>query len=675
MKIRVVQCYKLHRKTRRKRACRQGTFCSSYSPSILRDYRAAIITLNWTRWRLLAHPNILCHSTYHGPRDLSAYDEIYRPKRIVIETVPSGQNIWRFVPRARRESGVENEGMWPRVINICGQLVHCSQEQWDIYKLDPAYDCYVPLPPKLTTISKKAPNYSAQAPPPMSTHGVPLTPPKSKRRPPSPGPSDGENSPRLHKKFRRAMSLGSSDGHPVTETDEEEDEVVEIVVDDGNRSRTTGPKQTRPHRHTHSGKSAGHGARSKDFQKQDDIHRHKGDSSKPKAAAPVHSEEPEIVDLTMMDDEMDVETPPTKRREPTPPPFAPSNKRMRTGPSAADKPSVRDKRTRREKKLSEQFKQRVNEWNERQNNEFLAGLFASVPEYLFRHSQPNGVHEDNPQSAASEDTREENEEVLRQAAIEESRRKLAELEKDRPLWEQAAMRRAAEERAQEEARRVRKEAERRRAAEAEAAAWRRREAARAEKERQMRAERERVERERRRRQQQRGSWSYGPWTAVRALERYKMLCESFDTAKFTTEEPVTFDIVPWPVLMAPHALRVEDVDWAAVEAFFGAAKMHMRGQDYKAFVEKSHKRFHPDRWRSRGVLKSVEDDELRGCLEVASNTVAQALTPLWREVKALVIIDLPSGLWTIGLKICYLRPEVFSLAISPQRHFRASCFT
>ena len=44
-------------------------------------------------------------------------------------------------------------------------------------------------------------------------------------------------------------------------------------------------------------------------------------------------------------------------------------------------------------------------------------------------------------------------------------------------------------------------------------------------------------------------------------------------------------------------------------------------------------RFHPDRWRARGLLKSMQDDDGRGFVEVAANTVAQALTPLWREVK------------------------------------------
>jgi hypothetical protein len=231
------------------------------------------------------------------------------------------------------------------------------------------------------------------------------------------------------------------------------------------------------------------------------------------------------------------------------------------------------------------------------------------------------------------------EEAARQAAIEESKRKLAELEADRPLWEAAAHARMERERQEEEARQ-RKAAERRRSqtreAEADAAQRAREEHLAAEREAQRKREEEhaaRLERERRARQQ-RERWAFGPWTPQRALERYRTLSETFDNTKFTVaENPLTFEVVPWPVLASPVTFRVEDVDWTAVEKFFEAVRGLMRPQDYKVFVEKSHRRFHPDRWRSRGLLISVMDEEERACLEVASNTVAQALTPLWREIK------------------------------------------
>jgi hypothetical protein len=53
-------------------------------------------------------------------RKLSLNEELYRPKRVVIETTPSGESFWRFVPKARREEGVLDEGKWPRVVEICG---------------------------------------------------------------------------------------------------------------------------------------------------------------------------------------------------------------------------------------------------------------------------------------------------------------------------------------------------------------------------------------------------------------------------------------------------------------------------------------------------------------------------------------------------------------------------
>jgi hypothetical protein len=52
-------------------------------------------------------------------RKLSIKEELCRPRRIVIETSP-GNSLWRYVPNARLEDDVEDEGEWPRAINICG---------------------------------------------------------------------------------------------------------------------------------------------------------------------------------------------------------------------------------------------------------------------------------------------------------------------------------------------------------------------------------------------------------------------------------------------------------------------------------------------------------------------------------------------------------------------------
>ena len=42
------------------------------------------------------------------------------PKRIVVEIAANGKSTWRFVPRAKMDDGVDNEGIWPRVVDLCG---------------------------------------------------------------------------------------------------------------------------------------------------------------------------------------------------------------------------------------------------------------------------------------------------------------------------------------------------------------------------------------------------------------------------------------------------------------------------------------------------------------------------------------------------------------------------
>jgi hypothetical protein len=208
---------------------------------------------------------------------------------------------------------------------------------------------------------------------------------------------------------------------------------------------------------------------------------------------------------------------------------------------------------------------------------------------------------------------------MHEELIAESRRKIAELERDRPLWEAAARARERQEQEEEEERR----AARARAEQERLEAERERERAR-----QAAAE---AEAARRRKEAQRARWARGPWTSQRALERYRVLCESFDeTAKPAS---LSFDDIPWPTLCAPLTFGPEDIDWAAVETFFRTVRGHMRAQDYRVFVEKSHRRFHPDRWSARGLLAAIKDDDARGMIEVAANTVAQALTPLWREAR------------------------------------------
>ena len=51
---------------------------------------------------------------------LTLNQEFCHSKRIVIETTVEGKSFWRFVPNARKDKGLIDEAMWPRVIDICG---------------------------------------------------------------------------------------------------------------------------------------------------------------------------------------------------------------------------------------------------------------------------------------------------------------------------------------------------------------------------------------------------------------------------------------------------------------------------------------------------------------------------------------------------------------------------
>ena len=225
--------------------------------------------------------------------------------------------------------------------------------------------------------------------------------------------------------------------------------------------------------------------------------------------------------------------------------------------------------------------------------------------------------------------------------LEESRRKIAELEKDKPLWEEQARKRAEQEAA---GRRHAEEAKAQRANNDAAAKEREKQRAQEEAEEKARRERdaaaEKIRRKRRLARDNASSdaykWTSRGWNTSVALERYNHLSEAFDKANFfrgAEGDVVVFESIPWPVLHRPLQFGVEDVDWSAVEAFFKQVKHYMTTTEYRTLIEKSHKRFHPDRWRSRRVLQCVEDEEEKECLEVAANTVAQALTPLWGELK------------------------------------------
>jgi len=234
--------------------------------------------------------------------------------------------------------------------------------------------------------------------------------------------------------------------------------------------------------------------------------------------------------------------------------------------------------------------QQNKEWNHRtrkaREDAFIQELFNSHPG-RFRppsHSEPEIVSDDSSDEAEEVDLVE-----AEKRKIEESRRKIAELERDKPLWD--TTRRERERREQEEERErqaVKRARERKAEGERKEREYRERLAKEAE-ERQRQEQEGRQRREKERKHiQNRARWARGPWTIHRALERYRFLCEQFDNAKFSSEDPLTFDDIPWPILHC--SFSVEDIEWSTVENFFASVKPHMRTQDYKVFVEKSHRR-------------------------------------------------------------------------------------
>ncbi|KAF9268875.1 hypothetical protein L218DRAFT_984200 [Marasmius fiardii PR-910] len=615
---------------------------SSSSTRIISGSTPGLLDPSQTQ-RVLRSPNSRLSFAYHDPRTASTHHtlgvdhDLSKSRRVVIEA-QGGALTWRFVPKALLDKGVADEGQWPRVIDICGQLIECSEDQWDIYKLDNKYECRVRLPPALSTITLATPII------PSTRTEVPHI--NGKRYNVAPM----ENGiPRLvpRKKFHRNDS-------PLTfhlslsEDEIDESEVEEMIVDQPPaRSKSAAPgssDRTKKLREEISrnrqARREGMARRAEKLAQQEEFfpatsheqpnEQQDGDSSpdtQPKRKAtslfnPFH----DTHYVKVIEEERNM-----KYYEHT---NTANSKRARTVSPMTAKRELDVKRHRRAKQKQRSRQARMRDRREQWNEQFMREIYAEVPE--LRETQQNGPDPHDSDSGGDEeeeDMERENESsgsegggqprsweevdeaAAREAAIAESRRKLAELEKDRPLWEAEAHKRAMREKAEEEAARLRREQRR----------WA--EERHAETERQMRAEEAkrrqavdpRVQEERVRRQREkyaRDRWSYGAWTNQRALERYKSLSESFDSTKFSEEEPLIWEAVPWPVLNAPRNLTVECISWDAVERFFTTAQRSMREHDFKAFVEKSHRRFHPDRWKARGILRTVVNDIDRDNLQV-----------------------------------------------------------
>jgi len=232
-------------------------------------------------------------------------------------------------------------------------------------------------------------------------------------------------------------------------------------------------------------------------------------------------------------------------------------------------------------------------------------------------------------------------ELDRQLRLSESRRKVLELEADRPKWEEAKRKREAAERLEREKEEQRKQRQKeldeakRRMQELERKEREEKERKRAAEEQRRREEeaRERAAKEQKRREEEkrkkeeegrktgelfeelkgiawkqatetevwrcqlrdRSKWMSLRWDTDSALSRFKLIMDEFGQAIFSTSKPMTILSIPWPVLKSPFQFfTVEDVQWDSVEKFFEAIRQKVTLSEYKALVERSHKMFHPD---------------------------------------------------------------------------------
>jgi hypothetical protein len=121
------------------------------------------------------------------------------------------------------------------------------------------------------------------------------------------------------------------------------------------------------------------------------------------------------------------------------------------------------------------------------------------------------------------------------------------------------------------------------------------------------------------------------WPVWLALQRFQAVYEEFDRIHFSERQPLVFESIPWPVLHRPDSLKVSTIDWSSVKFFFRQIRPQLQTPVYKDLAEKTQQRFHPDRWRSRGILATVFDGDMREQIREAGNVVSQAITPIWRE--------------------------------------------
>ncbi|KAG9219820.1 hypothetical protein CCMSSC00406_0009376 [Pleurotus cornucopiae] len=119
-------------------------------------------------------------------------------------------------------------------------------------------------------------------------------------------------------------------------------------------------------------------------------------------------------------------------------------------------------------------------------------------------------------------------------------------------------------------------------------------------------------------------WGQTKWTPRLAYERYQDRLAEFKHFNFNQDRPLTFEAIPWPVLLSPLDLKLEEICWESVEKFVKGIREHT-GPNHKAVLKEARVIFHPDQWTKHKVLASVPDDQLRTALQSAGNIVSQAM--------------------------------------------------
>ncbi|KAG5636456.1 hypothetical protein H0H81_007963 [Sphagnurus paluster] len=199
---------------------------------------------------------------------------------------------------------------------------------------------------------------------------------------------------------------------------------------------------------------------------------------------------------------------------------------------------------------------------------------------------------------------------------------------------QQEARRVEEMRKKEERRKIREEEEMRREEERRKGEERQRaeEQKRFQEERRLESWRNATEAERHRcRERDTKDWccGTGTWTQERAVHRFISLALNFETSNFSEERPLTFESVPWPTLHNPRQLRFQLIESSAIQVFLQKLQQIYRRRDTTAFehlpLKKIQVIFHPDKWRSRNLFKSIEDDGERAAMESTVTAVSQAI--------------------------------------------------